>query len=199
MASNLAIKAAMPKRNKMRLDEAVPGATSPRRGSVADGATNLRSLSWSHSSAPVENLGGAASAHSCATARSSAFRVTSKSLLAGLRHFRPRDGRVPLFWTLNSYCGTFDILRLLMRGGEATEYALSRKLPQTPKAIASSIHYLEWLGLIEKVPNSSDSRSYQLTNRSKELLAKPLDAWPSWFAISPSGTAVEKPRRSTTK
>ena len=75
-----------------------------------------------------------------------------------------------------------------MREGEATKYAMSRKLPPTPKAIASSIHCLEWLGLIEKVPSKSRSKPYRLTSRAKELLGKTLDAWPSWLTVSSAGS-----------
>lgn len=178
----------MPERT-VRLGGAVPGATPPRRVGADERANNLYSYPWcSQASFPVADSLGAASAVHLTTARSSALRLTSSPPLARFGHFPLHRRRIPLFYALTSYCGTFDILRLLTREGQASKFAMSRKLPPTPKAIASSVHCLEWLGLIERVPSSSRSKPYRLTSVGKDLLAKPLDAWPSWLTVSSSRT-----------
>ena len=180
----------MPER-KARLGGVAPGAAPPRRKVIDANANNFDRYSWRfQSSYPGPDSPEPSPAVHCVAARSSAFRLTSNSPLAGLRHLRLRGGRVPLFQTLTSYCATFDILRLLTRDGEATEYMLARKLPQTQKAIAKSIHCLEWLGMIEHLPSGTRSRPLRLTELGKELLAKPLDAWPQWLAISTSSRVV---------
>ena len=119
--------------------------------------------------------------------RNSAVRTTSGSPLLAAGRLHVRRGSVPLLYTLTTYCGTFDILKLLMREGEATMYAMSRKLPPTPKAIASSIHCLEWLGLVERAATRLYSKPYRLTILGRGLLAKPIDAWPSWLTVSLEG------------
>lgn len=125
------------------------------------------------------------------TARSSALSLPSPLLPTRPRRLRSYRERVPLVLALNTYRGTLDILRLLERIGEATKYAMSRRLPTTRKGIASSVRCLEWLGLIEEAPRDSTSKPYCLTELGRDIVARPIRALPAWVRI-PSSSVTPK-------
>lgn len=144
------------------------------------------------------------------TAQSSAISLTTPLPPTRPRRLRSHRGRVPLVLALNTYRGTLDIMRLLKRTGEATKYAMSRRLPTTRKGIASSVRCLEWLGLIEEAPSDSISKPYCLTELGRDIVARPIEDLPVWVKIpslcvtpkalaAPENPANLRTRRATTR
>ena len=84
---------------------------------------------------------------------------------------------------LNRHCGTLEILQLLEDESEATKYAMSRELHPTANGIRNSVDWLEWLGLIERVPGHSQTKPYRLTEQGRALVNSPLRTWPRWLVV----------------
>ena len=89
---------------------------------------------------------------------------------------------------LNQHCGTLEILQLLNDEGQATKYAMAREVHPTANGIRSSVEWLEWLGLVERVPGPSRSKPYRLTEQGGELVNSPLRTWPRWLIVRRSRT-----------